>query len=706
MEKLKQFLTFEDDKTSTKTLFIFIVLAFIFSVGVRYYWAYIFAGNPLSMWNGELMINTNDGYAWAEGARDILNGGHTPNDLSAITQPISIITAHLASILPIKFETLILWMPAVFGSLIVIPVILIGKVLNQTKMGFIAALIASITWSYYNRTMLGYYDTDLLVIVLPTFVMWALVLSLITQKNRYIALTALFILINQWYYGGSYSLLMAISGLLFIYALVFERKNIFYYKAILFILIAVNFPTFLSKLSAIVILFTIFHLTKGKSDKFVIPLLVLVVGYIFYLGGFNGILQKIDQYVIRQAVAEDINLKFFSVVQTVREAGSIPFDTFANRISGSIPAFLLATIGTVLLIIRYPVMIITLPMVGLGFLAYSSGLRFTVYAVPIMALGISYLILLIGSKTANLPARIVFITIASSAILYPNLKHVIDYKVPTVFNSHEVKVLDDLHKIASREDYVVTWWDYGFPIRYYSDIKTLVDGGKHSGYQNFAPSFILSTDSQTSAANMARLEVEYLEQSFINNSTGYNIVNMMKDYGFKDPANFLLSLKNTVKLPKKSRDIYLYLPNRMLNIFPTVALFSNMNILTGERYPRKYFSNVQAIANSPTEIRFSDGAILDKRKGVLQIGGTPVGVKDFYSVEYNQQFEVVTQKQSVRPNGALNVVYMKNYNQFLIVDDSMLHSNFIQLFVFENYDKNLFEPVIKNPYAKVYKLKI
>jgi len=37
-------------------------------------------------------------------------------------------------------------------------------------------------------------------------------------------------------------------------------------------------------------------------------------------------------------------------------------------------------------------MLLSLPMVGLGFLALSGGLRFTVYAVPILAIGVAFLI--------------------------------------------------------------------------------------------------------------------------------------------------------------------------------------------------------------------------------------------------------------------------------------------------------------------------
>ncbi len=57
------------------------------------------------------------------------------------------------------------------------------------------------------------------------------------------------------------------------------------------------------------------------------------------------------------------------------------------------------------------------------------------------------------------------------------------------------KMLDKLKKISKREDYVVSWWDYGYPLRYYSDTKTLIDGLKHKGDVNFTPSAIL-TQSQ------------------------------------------------------------------------------------------------------------------------------------------------------------------------------------------------------------------
>ena len=62
--------------------------------------------------------------------------------------------------------------------------------------------------------------------------------------------------------------------------------------------------------------------------------------------------------------------------------------------------------------------------------------------------------------------------------------------------------------------------------------------------------------------------------------------------------------------------------------------------------------------------------------------------------------------QLVDLSSNLSLIFMSSYNTFLIVDEKTYNSLYIQLMVLEEYDKNLFEKVIVNPHAKVYKLKI
>jgi dolichyl-diphosphooligosaccharide--protein glycosyltransferase/undecaprenyl-diphosphooligosaccharide--protein glycosyltransferase len=125
---------------------ILIFIAYTVSIAVRLIWVYQFGGNDSFIWEGQLMINTNDGYYFAESARDILNGttAYTPD----INGALAIITVFFAKIFPFSFETIILYMPAFLGSLLVVPIVLIGHSLNRPYLGFIAGLFAAIVWSY------------------------------------------------------------------------------------------------------------------------------------------------------------------------------------------------------------------------------------------------------------------------------------------------------------------------------------------------------------------------------------------------------------------------------------------------------------------------------------------------------------------------------------------------------------------------------
>lgn len=705
----------KENHYSIKYFFLLMLIAYAFSIAIRLIWVYQFQDNPNFYWNDYLMINTNDGYAYAEGARDMLAGFHQDNDLSYYGSALSSLTYILAKVLPFSFETIILYMPAFFGSLLIVPVMLIARVLKQDLVGFIAALLAGITWSYYNRTMTGYYDTDMLTIVLPTFVLWSLIYNIQTQRNRYLLLIPIFIIAYSWWYGQSYSLNMAMAVMVLLYTLIFDRRNLFNYKILIFMFIAISYFSWEYKLLFSVALFLLFHFVpKANTKQIIYALLAATVALVLFTGGFNPILTQLKGYLFREALAGelDLNLHFFGVTQTVREAGQIPFEIFADRISGHTLTFMLSLLGYIMLALRYRIMWLALPMLGLGFFAYKGGLRFTVYAVPVMALGMGYLILWSSKflervvhvdKTLSITQKL-YIAIMTLAVLYPNITHVIGYKVPTVFNNKEVEVLDKLGKMAGREDYVVSWWDYGYPIRYYSDVKTLVDGGKHTGDVNYPVSFSLTHPPQA-AANMARLDVEYTERSF-NEHFSSNLIQAMQDYNYSDVNAFISDLQHSdFKAPKATRDIYFYLPMRMLNIFPTVALFSNIDLLTGKQKKRPFFYSTQNFKDANGFLYLGNGIALDKQKGMIKLGQQEVPLAQFITTTIDAKGSLHKKAQTIRMMGQLSLIYMQSYNQFLLLDTKMMNSLYIQLFVLENYDPNLFEMVESTPYAKVFKLK-
>lgn len=702
----------------TKLTLLYITLAFAFSVAVRMIWYYQFSGYEPFMYNGQFMINTNDGYYWAEGARDILSGISQENDLSPTTTAASQITALFAFILPFSFESIIFFMPVVLSSLIVIPIVLIAKSLNNLEMGFVAALLASIGWSYYNRTMIGYYDTDMLNIVLPMFLLWSIIWAIRTNEDKYLIITAIDILIYRWWYPQSYSLEFAFFGLILLYVLIWDRKNIYNYKLLSIMMLAmIGLEGYVR---AILVLVTFYLFRHKQFDKYIYYILGASIVLFFASGGFNPIWSQLKGYVFKDAVMAGeggLKLHFYSVVQTVREAGHIPFEMFANRISGHAATFVFSVIGYIYLSYKHKIMLLGLPLVGLGFLAYVGGLRFTIYAVPVLAFGVAFLITEASRFMPTPRLRFLTITAFTLAILYPNIIHVQDYKVPTVFNADEVKILDELKNRADREDYVVAWWDYGYPIRYYSDVKTLIDGGKHSGSVNFPISFML-TNPQDAAAKMARLDVEYTEKSFKfreenkelikdkNLTTFSNIEQMTKDYGFSDANDFLLSLEGDMELPKKTRDVYFYLPYRMIDIYSTVEMFSNINLMSGEMKKNSIFYTTKIFKQEQNIINLNNGILFDLKEATITLNGQKMPIKRFVQTSYNKEMKFQKSVQISSPTAQISLIYMSNYNTFLVVDEKTYSSLYIQLMVLEEYDKSLFEEVVVTPHAKVYKLKV
>lgn len=702
-------LKLQEEHTSLRTLFILIAIAYLFSVSMRFIWVNEVKAVPQFHWNNELMINNNDGYFYAEGARDILQGHHEEHDLSPVDTAMAKLTALLSKIIPVSFETLILYMPSFIGSLIVIPLILIGRSLNQTTLGFIAALVGSIAHSYYNRTMTGYYDTDMLNIVLPVLEIYSLILALTHQRNRYLIPITLSIAFYQWWYPGAYALDSALFITVVGYALLFDRKNIYFYKIALFILIGILAIPLISKIGLALLIFTFFHFRNELSLKFFWPLCAAVMGIYFFTGGVDTITALLQAYVFHGSGENSIStsLNYYNVVSTVREAGHIPFTLFAERISGHVVTFVLACIGYIMAIIAYRPLLITLPLAGLGFLAMSSGLRFTIYAVPAMAIGIAYLIMYLSQFIQIKFVRYISILLLTAAILYPNYLHIKEYMMPTVMTIAEVESLHQLEKIASHEDYVVAWWDYGYPIRYYSDVKTWIDGGKHTGDTNYPASFVLTAKDSSSAAHMMRAFTEYTEQGFAEtNKTKNDFEYMLEKEKFKDPNDFVTALSiSDYKTPKKTRDVYLYLPLRMMEIFPTVALFSNLDLTGASKPQQPFFYSTQSVQDTGQTLELGQGLSIIKATSTLKIGTQSLPIKTFYQVGYDQNKKTTISQQNFASEG-LNVIYMASYKQFLVLDDFYLKSQYIQMFVFEQYDKNLFVPVIMNPMTKIYKLKI
>lgn len=802
---LKNYFSFHKLKSKLKehftrydSFYLFLVLAYAFSVLCRLYWVWWASDFDSFKFNDSLMIISNDGYVFAEGARDKIAGFHQPNDLSFIDSPLAILTYFVYKLTPFSFESIILYMSVFLSSLIVVPVLLIARIYGNLKAGFVAALLASVANSYYNRTMAGYFDTDMLVISLPMLLIYCMLRFIIKKDALSLIAMPLIMIFYLWYYPSSYTLNCALIALFVLYALVFHRRETIFYFAGVLMMITLSNEAWYYESALITLLFALWGFkNEWFKLKFIIVIFVFAFVFVALSGGFNAIWYQLSFYIFKSDVLNVAqSFAYFNVSQTIQEASNIGLSMFMQRISASELAFLLSCFGLVLLLKQHKSFILALPMLALGFLALRGGLRFTIYAVPVMALGfgfglfwlisqiqkfksklgqirfselfystriyqilfVTYIILFVYFCMINLEfvnkdsimlilrqfgflTQLLFLSVFGLIFFemlrakYLNLAryfailvalffslgyaflHIYTYKASSVFNHNEVLILNSLKGIADREDYVVAWWDYGYPVRYYSDVKTLVDGGKHLGKDNFFASFVLS-QNERAGANLARLAVEYTEKSFYErNDTLLQsdlLKAMMRDYAAGETSNdaliFLNSLKNpnfTLKTPK-TRDIFVYMPLRMAMIFSTVASFSKIDLATGEINSPFVFSTAMNLgALEDGSYALSNGMVLANDFTALYVSNRALkihSITDFNSIK-NKDFK----QTLVDENGDFFVFYFKeNFGlpvQFIIMDKTMFESAFVQMFFFENYDKSLYELVFSEKEAKVYKLK-
>ncbi len=705
-------------KTQNIFLLAAIVVAYLFSYYFHLHWIGWASQNPQFFWHGELMINNVDGYFFGSGAQKILYHMHLDNPrLSSVwNYGVMVLTAYVVKFLPISLDTAMLYLPPVISSLVVIPIILIGRLYENIAWGFLAAFIGAIGWSYYNRTLAGYYDTDIFSAMLPMFIFYFLLASVKHRSLNYLLAASYIVILYPWLYDQGLSIVYAMGIMMFLYLVIFHRQEKFSYQTIILFSFALMPITGVVKFLLVSILWYILKKLDIELKKLQIAAGISALAFLLAGNVFGIILHKVFSYTTQtKSVA---GLHFLNVNETVREAGKIPFEVVANRIVGSILGLVIAVVGYILLLFRKKEFIIALPLWGIGFFAYWGGLRFTVYAVPIAAISVVYFFIWLSQKFASKKVALATTIIGTLFILAPNVTHITGccqkvawlesiksiyplksppYLTPTTFYKNEVVVLDSLKKVSNPKDYVITWWDYGYPIWYYANVNTLIDGGKHNE-DNFLVSKILTTSNQTLAYNLSKLSIKtYVDtnktvapQLFTKNEKPVNVDEFLEDLGDKN-----------YKTPKLDRDIYIMLPFRMFDIFPTVAAFSNRNLNTGEVYKNHFFykNSVKKQGN----ILFVGKIPIDLRKAVVLIqNGVPI--KEVDLVGYVKNGKLVVKKQRIRKNG-LNLIILQSYGQAFLVDDYYYNSLFIQMFVFENYDKNLFEPVILSPVMKIYKLK-
>ena len=146
----------------------------------------------------------------------------------------------------------------------------------------------------------------------------------------------------------------------------------------------------------------------------------------------------------------------------------------------------------------------------------------------------------------------------------------------------------------------------------------------------------------------------------------------------------------------------------MIDILPNILKFSTVDIETGKESWTPFIhvgydirmgkDGVSIIVNDECTLPSADPEYL-----IFNGKGKKEPINSYYQVG-EVDGKLVKLSKQVDESSDLFVIFLPDYQRILILDKKVFESAFIQLFVLENYDKDLFEPVYLSNSARIYKL--
>ncbi|RUM63547.1 MAG: hypothetical protein DSZ03_05165, partial [Sulfurimonas sp.] len=548
------------------------------------------------------------------------------------------------------------------SSLVVIPIVLMGYALKLLRVGFYAALIGGIGINFYTRSYLGYMDTDTLNLFFPYLAVASLLLGL--QRKSYFWGVMFLVSLLGFYYWYHSSLLI-IAALL----------------AVALIMV----PLVLKSRVA------------GALSLIVIIAALLLVDH-------SKIIKRAGDYLHAQHAitlqGADATYHFTNTLGTVSEAVDTSILKISPILVGTQAYILLATAGYVLLVIARPVFLVALPLLLLGYGASFLGMRFSMFATPVLAFGFVYLLYLLDRRFSHkhLP---VLGTFAALVLMLYNIVVVNNTVAPCFFKKKDVIALQQFAALNTDNDLIYSWWDYGWPLWYYiGSNNTLIHNGRH-GSDTYLIAKLLLSSNQNFVANAAR----YFSQKHLEGHAQHKQEVLPYVIQTNNLNDIFQELNYNIPTDARGRNTYIMLHRDMLMTFNTIERFAQTDLQSGQRHgmaSELYISDLLQPYHPASPIIQGDTFTFDLRRGEMQ--GNDGAKAVIYGVLITQNGTITASKQYNKNSPYILIIY--NNTKAIYLNTAAFDSFLVQALLLDLYDKSLFEKMVQTPSFKILKLKI
>ena len=545
--------------------------------------------------------------------------------------------------------------------------------------GVIAGLGASLSQSIYVRTSIGRVDTDLLNVGFFYSILALLTASILTKRFRYKIL------------------LITLAGLTnFCFVWWYQR------------------PGFFIPFLITLILLQFLYRTGFKVSIIQIFLFSLFSGPFFVFGSLQSIINFGTVYVhFFSSNVSKISLVFPDTFNTITELQNLTFSEYSKVIFGEGKEFIMVfgVLGLItFLFFNLKSSVAIFPAFIFLLMSFFVGKRFAIYAIPLYWFGVSYLffslVILVNklfklSNYINVKERLlnnIIILFSTISLMFLIVTTSISYcengqffnckpkytpmpsfsaKITEAFTSFEKEKFDS-------SSVVVTWWDFGYWLNYFSGLSSVHDGGSQRSPKTYLVAKSLTSTEQQKSYNMINYLVSSDSQKIINDSN--------KSYKF-----FNKQISNSKNL---NRPVYLFLSKEMIGWWSTITYLGNWDIVNGKEKDKTIFERIDCKPKSSVEM-LCGNAILNINSGSISNGNQLDSLVITRNGSQIRRYDYNNKRGEV----SLLIDIVKKNRSFYVVSPETLDSTFSKLFLL-NLPENEFFSLIKDeyPFYRIFKI--
>ncbi len=658
--------------SSKKELIFYLSIAYIFGVFVRLLVfnniigvdAYWFEGRPIPIWS-------DDAGLYGYYAKEILKGVDYAFSGDYI---LAYIIAYVVKITHLHIDWVMFVLPAFLASFVVLPIIILGYVLNRVQFSFFVAIIGVIGVNYYTRSYLGYMDTDGINI----FLIYSFVISImvVIYKNslKYAIFSILSLLFLLAFYHSSKSLIAGVLiGYLVVGMLFYLKEKIIYQLFIILSLafiIGVKFGVLIALAISIIGLLLLLQDRYINYKFYILAIGISIIGLSLFLD-LSSIYSRVLDYANIGNIVTIGEYKVTNVLSTVAEVQQRGIFAIYDNFIGVKYYVIVATLGYFLLVYKHREFIFLLPLLILGYMSFKIGIRFTMYSSFVLAFGFVYILYLFKNSI------ILYIgVVVAIAIMFYNILGINSYIKPKYFLNDELKAFQNIK--INQNDIVISWWDYGWPLWYYmGNRNTYIDNGlNNQGGTIFVSKMLLSTPKE--AYKLAKI-----------------ISTHTRDLSILQSQQSIDKKSNSINPPN---NIYIMLHKNMLNTIKTISKFGDRDLKSGKLINKRLVESLSNIIKKRGDKLYTTNFIIDTAKGVIRDRRNNSAKLNHIIVVKNSKIEF---SKSYNLNSNINILVVDK--KALYIDNKTLNTLFINYLFLNKVDKS-FQKVIKSKRIEILKL--